>query len=99
MGDRQLIAALGWQSEDAYDLAVSADGLLVSLDPAGPFRINIRGHVFIPAATRRVLCVKAGDSLVLLARPEHGTLAVHPTSMVTALLARHHTAPAASRDH
>lgn len=90
VGDRWLLETLGWHPEDAYDLVVLADGVVVSLETTGRFRLNARRHVFVPAATRQILGIQAGDRLLLVACEQQSTLTIHPSSMVADLLFRHY---------
>jgi bifunctional DNA-binding transcriptional regulator/antitoxin component of YhaV-PrlF toxin-antitoxin module len=55
--------------------------------PTGRFRVDSRGNVFLPAATRTLFGIHDGDRVVLVASPGNDTLRIHPISVVTSLLA------------
>ena len=87
VGDHVLLTALGWQPGDRHDIHQAPHGAELHRSPAGRFRIDSRGNVFVPAGTRKLLGLRSGDRVVLVASPSTGTLHIHPVGIVTALLA------------
>lgn len=87
VGDHVLLTALGWNPGDRHDIHRTPHGAELYRSPAGRFRIDSRGNVFVPAATRKLLGLRSGDRVVLVALPRIGTLHLHSVGVVTSLLA------------
>jgi AbrB family looped-hinge helix DNA binding protein len=87
VGDHVLLTALGWLPGDRHDVRRAPHGAELYRSLAGRFRIDSRGNVFVPAGTRKLLGLRSGDRVVLVASPSTGTLHIHPVGIVTALLA------------
>lgn len=87
VGDHVLLTALGWLPGDRHDVRRAPHGAELYRSPAGRFRIDSRGNVFVPAPTRKLLGLRSGDRVVLVASPGTCTLHIHPVGIVTALLA------------
>ncbi|MFS8102085.1 hypothetical protein LFM09_33665 [Lentzea alba] len=98
-GDRVLLDALGWQPGDRHDVRLIRHGAELYRSPAGRFRVDIRGNVFLPAATRTMLGIHSGDRIVLVASLSTNTLLVHPITVVTSLLAGLYRESAAGDSH
>lgn len=84
--DQALLAVLGWQPGDRLVIGAYAQMAVLSRDVAGPFVIDSRGQVFLPASIRTLFRVGTGDRVVLVAVPEFGVLMVHPVAVVAQLL-------------
>lgn len=85
--DQPLLDALGWTAGDLIAVEIRDSTLLLRRDPAGPYRINARGQVFLPAGARTLLGITANSRVALVAIPARNLLLVHPCVVVTALLA------------
>ena len=87
VGDHVLLTALGWLPGDRHDVRRAPHGAELYRSPAGRFRVDSRGNVFVPASTRKLLGLRSGDPVVLVASLSTGTLHIHPVGIVSALLA------------
>lgn len=87
VGDHLLLTALGWLPGDRHDVRRAPHGAELYRSPAGRFRVDSRGNVFVPASTRKLLGLCSGDRVVLAASPRTGTLHIHSVDVVTSLLA------------
>lgn len=84
--DQALLAVLGWSPGDRVAIRVYAQTAVFSRDVAGPFVIDSRRQMFLPASIRVLFRVATGDRVALVAVPESGVLMVHPVAVVAQLL-------------
>lgn len=89
-GDQSLLSALGWRPGERTAATVTAEMAILRRTHTGPFRIDSRHKVFIPAGTRALFSIDTGDRVVLVAAPEHDVLIVHPMAVIANLIAVHY---------
>jgi bifunctional DNA-binding transcriptional regulator/antitoxin component of YhaV-PrlF toxin-antitoxin module len=76
--EQVLVSALGWHAHDRLSTEVRHDRVVLRREPDGPFHIDSRDQVFLPAGNRAVLSIGTGDRVLLVASPERGELIIHP---------------------
>jgi hypothetical protein len=88
--DVAVVEALGWTSATCLDAYTSDGAIIIRIVPQGPLRLTARGHVRIPAPTRRACGIEPGDRVLLAAEPEHGALFVYPLASLDAMIGSRH---------
>lgn len=96
--DQALLAVLGWNPGDRVAIRAYAQMAVLSRDVQGPFVIDSRGQVFLPASTRALFRVDTGDRVVLVTARESGVLMVHPVAVVAELLMDYYSSRAGDAD-
>lgn len=89
--EQVLVSALGWNAHDRLSTEISQDRVVLRRTSDGPFRIDSRQQVFLPAGNRALLGISTGDRVVLVAVPERDELIIHPVSVITDLLSAYYT--------
>ena len=88
--DRVLIEALGWKPGDPTAVWLGSDVAVIRRLAEGPYCVDRRGQVFVPAATRSMLGIGPRERAVLVALPRLGRLLVHPPAVLADLLVGHY---------
>ena len=81
--DQLLITTLDWKPADTVRADLLPNGVALRLDQDGPFRIDSRRQVFLPAWARAHLRVQISDRVILAAVPERGLLIAHSMSAMS----------------
>lgn len=83
------LRVLGWRPGQRIDVAVVSEAIVVTAAVAGPYRIDGRNQVSLPAAARRMCGIAvSGPPVFVVAWPVPGLLVVHAAAMVAQLLAQ-----------
>lgn len=85
------IDALGWTSEDCFDMQVLHGAVVLQKYRGGPFVLARRGSVKIPAPIRHWCAINSGDQVLLAAVPEHDVLLLHPAATLDEMVLEYHT--------
>lgn len=88
--DRVLIDALGWRPGDPTAVRLGSDTVVIRRVDDGPYRVDRRGQVFVPASARSMLGIGPCERAVLVVLPDLGRLMVHPLAVLADLLAGHY---------
>ncbi|HEX6347550.1 AbrB/MazE/SpoVT family DNA-binding domain-containing protein [Umezawaea sp.] len=89
-GDRRMMRALGWRSDEHLDVALVRDVVLIRPDEEGLFRVPPGLLAVVPAPVRHWCALSPGDRVLLVADLERGVLAVHTTTTLDRLVLAHH---------
>ncbi|MDP9641480.1 hypothetical protein J2S53_001425 [Actinopolyspora lacussalsi] len=92
VGDRAVVAALGWGRDQRCELGVLAGSVLLRAHPDGLYGLSGPGYVVVPARARSRCGINPGDRVLLAGSPRQGVLLVHPPVVVEAALAERHAA-------
>jgi hypothetical protein len=91
--ERLLLRALGWEPGHRLDMDIVHGLIVAAAAPTGPYVIDDRGALRLPAQLRHLCGIEPGPSLVLVltAVVDAQVLVVHPAITVAELLAGHYT--------
>jgi bifunctional DNA-binding transcriptional regulator/antitoxin component of YhaV-PrlF toxin-antitoxin module len=82
VGDREVIAVLGWQPGDRLTLTATAGVVTARRDPGGMVTMPSKPYLSVPAALRRRCGFRAGDRVLLAVFPQQGALAAYSLAVV-----------------
>ncbi len=82
VADRAVTAALGWQGGDRLTLTAESAVIIARRDPGGLVTLQARLYLAIPAELRHRCGRRAGDQVLLAARPGDDTLAALPLALI-----------------
>jgi len=89
VAERAIAAALGWCSGDRLTLTAQAGVVVVRRDPAGMATLPASRYIVIPAALRHRCGLRAGELVLLAARPGQDTLVAYPFGLVDQAIRAH----------
>lgn len=91
LGDRALIALLGWQPDQPVLLRVIGRTVAAIAGPGGEIQISPKGYLRLPSVVRHQCRIEVGDRLLLAVCPEKGLAFVHPFEVVDLALSALHS--------
>jgi hypothetical protein len=89
--ERLLFRALGWEPGHRLEMDIVHGLIVVAAAPTGPYVIDDRGALRLPAPLRHLSRIEQGPPLVLSAVVDAQVLVVHPATLVAEMLAGHYT--------
>ena len=90
--EQRLTTELGWDVGERLRIDVADDVILLRRHTDGPYQVDSRRQVFIPAGTLALFGIATGDRVLLVAIPSKDSLGIHPLSAITPLFTRHYDA-------
>lgn len=90
MCERLVLRALGWQPGQRLAMDALHGLIVVAAVPDGPYAVDGRSAIGLPAPLRRLCGIAPDPPVVLAAVAAEEVLLVHPPAMLTGLLARHY---------
>ncbi len=96
VGDRSVVAALGWRHGDRLTLTASAGVVIARRDPAGMVIMPARPYLAIPASLRRRCGLRPGEPVLVAVFRAGDMLAAYSLAALDQALRPHLPFPGAS---
>ncbi|GAA2522893.1 hypothetical protein [Pilimelia columellifera] len=90
LADRSPLRVLGWAPDARITITAMADAGILLVTAGGLEAISRQGHLRLPAATRHLCRLRAGDRLLMAAHHQAALLTIYTPRAVAAMTATYH---------
>jgi hypothetical protein len=81
---------LDWRAGDRLFICIAQNVVVLRRSARGLHVVPKKRSLVIPSIARQTCGIQAGDSLLLVAAPQHGVLLIHPTAVVDKMMRLYH---------